>query len=107
MTNPKDPNNYRIVNYSSPGPSTRQAGSDLPYCASGPGMNEHWRLPWGTTCDDKYFGNEHDAIFGCAALTKNPAVGWTHDCAWVGGPGSRSRDGKKWFCGDGQKCRDH
>lgn len=89
MPNPKDPNNYRIVNYSSPGPSTRTVGSDLPYCASGPNAGDHFRLPYGTICSDKYFESLDEAISGCAARTKDPLVGPKHDCAWKGGDGSR------------------
>ena len=100
-----DPNSYRIVNYMSHGPSTRQPGSDLPYCASGPSAGDHFRLPVGTSCGDVYFESLHDAIYGCAARTKNPIVGPKHDCAWTGGAGSR-RPGR-WYCGDGQHCRDH
>ena len=105
MQNPKDPNSYRIVNYL--GNAPRPAGSDLPYCAAAPWMNEQWRLPVGTSCDDIYFASLHDAQVGCAMRTKNPVVGHRHDCAWVGGDDSRSRDGKRWYCGDGRQCRDH
>jgi hypothetical protein len=107
MPYPKDPNNYRIVNYTSHGPSTRQVGSDLPYCAAGPNAGVHFRLPYGTSCSDKAFNSLDEAISGCAARTKDPLVGPMHDCAWKGGDGSRSRDGKKWLCGDGRHCRDH
>lgn len=89
------------------GHSNRPVGSDLPYCAAGPDAGHRFRLPYGTSCNDKYFNSEQEARAGCALRTKSPLVGFKKNCKWVGGPGSRSRDGTKWFCGDGQMCRDH
>ena len=104
MQRVKDPNSYRIVNYLGNHPARHPEGSGLPYCAAGPGAGHHFRLPVGTSCSDIYFDSLHEAQVGCAARTKNPIVGPKHDCAWKGGDGSR-RPGK-WYCGDGQHCRD-
>ena len=84
---------------------TLEGFSELPYCAAGPTAGDSFRLPWGTSCSDKYFTNEHDAIAGCASRTKNPLLGHIHDCKWRGLP-RRTRDGLKWYCADGQECRD-
>jgi hypothetical protein len=125
--------NYQTINYlgrplkeaytlCASGPFAPEKELVIPIDGDGPDMHTGimypQRLPVGTSCDDihvnwpaSYFDDqsyarelENTMRTFCSGITKNPVVGYRHNCAWKGDKKRVTDYTVQWTCSDGPDC---
>ena len=106
MQRVKDPNSY--VNYD----FTLKSGSGRKACCNA-GPDSHLRIPVGDGCEDYGYWPKESAATACAKLSKNPWVGYKHNCrvsnvkkpaCWDNTKGVYECE--RWMCENGEECDD-
>ena len=106
MQRVKDPNSY--VNYDF---NLKSGSGRKPCCNAGP--DSHLRIPVGDGCEDYGYWPKESAATACAKLSKNPWVGYKHNCrvsnvkkpaCWDNTKGVYECE--RWMCENGEECDD-
>ena len=109
MQRVKDPNSY--VNYNFTLKSGSGSGRKA-CCNAGP--DSHLRIPVGDGCEDYGYWPKESAAVACAKLSKNPWVGYKHNCrvsdvkkpaCWDNTKGVYECE--RWMCENGEECDDY
>lgn len=107
MQRVKDPNSY--VNYN----FTLKSGSGRKACCNA-GPDSPLRIPVGDGCEDYGYWPKESAAVACAKLSKNPWVGYKHNCrvsnvkkpaCWD--PTKGEYQCWRWMCENGEECDDY
>ena len=107
MQRVKDPNSY--VNYN----FTLKSGSGRKACCNA-GPDSPLRIPVGDGCEDYGYWPKDSAAVACAKLSKNPWIGYKHNCrvsnvkkpaCWD--PTKGEYQCWRWMCENGEECDDY